>query len=914
MTSSNFLIGPIKDGLRKDTKPWATPEDSFDTLTNAYQFRGRLVRKPGYTKLGRLANGTPVMGLRTYENFGIDLQTLVAFDTTQAYEWNGTTFINLPSVMPVTWSGTDSQFFYTVNYANAFWATNSKPGLNGVNVSNAVAGAGFTTITTTTPHGFSSGQTVVLINLGGTPDLNGKSFIITVTGPTTFTIPFQTTGAYTAHGIALNSEVSVTGQDGIRYYGILTNGTGWANYNPPIDPNTALAGALLIFPYRGYLVFLNTTEGNDEGTFNFPNRARWTENGTPYYSEPVPVFPNPQGIDVEAARDDLFGKGGAFDAPTNETIVSAGFIRDILVVYFERSTWRLRFVNDAQNPFVWERVNIELGSECTFSTIPFDKGLMAIGNRGIVISDGNDTSRFDEKIPDEIFNIRQTNNGLQRVYGIRTFRTRLNFWTYPSADNPNGIYPDKVLVFNYDTKNWSFFDDCFTCFGYFYPSSTGLTWGDLPDAWSSYGNISWNSGVSQIENEFIVAGNQQGYVLQIQEPTEDGDFSQNEPSLSITAITAASPGVFTSPNNNLPDETWITLTSVTGTTSSDGVSLNGRNFKISNTGLSTIAISNINNLNPATVTTSTPHGFISGQSVTIIEVIGYNPLSSTTTPINEQSFVITVIGPTTFTIPLNGALYSPYISGGLVYLTNEANNFILTEFKPIDGGAASGTSYTYTIGYKNLFPGSIQINIGTLVFTDPGVNGVLVEAASLGSGTINYSTGRINLTFNPAIGSTEVWIRIVSLDPLQGLSEVNTTGAYGGGGEITKISNIDIQTKIFNFFNDDQRSRLSKIDFYVNATANGQFICNVFADSSNEVVNDPLPDNLQSNVVLTSPNPYQIGQGDETIFRLYCDALAQTIQLQLTMSDQQMATSCINKSDIQILAMMFTLRRGGRIV
>ena len=70
MTTSTFLIGPAKDALRKDQKPWATPEDSFEELTNLMQFRGRIVRKPGYRTLGRLDNGTPVMGLRTYQNFG----------------------------------------------------------------------------------------------------------------------------------------------------------------------------------------------------------------------------------------------------------------------------------------------------------------------------------------------------------------------------------------------------------------------------------------------------------------------------------------------------------------------------------------------------------------------------------------------------------------------------------------------------------------------------------------------------------------------------------------------------------------------------------------------------------------------------------------------------------------------------
>lgn len=827
MTSQNFLIGPMKDGIRKDIKPFAIPEDSFDTLVNAYIFRGRIKRRLGYTKLGRLTNGTPVMGLRTWENFGINVQTLVAFDTTDSYEWNGSSFIPLSSVMPVTWSGTDYQFFYTTNYANALWTTNSKSGLHGYAITEFTnqAGAGpWTVQVTSAGNTFQAGDQIYFLNVTGAGAANNlRSGVVTVSG-NPFTISSATGGAFTNglvnSGIALSTTRSVPNQDGIRYYGNLDNGDGWANYNPPIDPNNTITGALLIFPYRGYLIFLNTTEGNESGVQNFGNRARWTQIGTPYYSAPVPSIPSLQSIDPKAARDDLFGRGGANDAPTDEIIVGASFIRDILIVYFERSTWRLRFVNNSQNPFVWERINVELGSDCTFSTIPFDKGLMAIGNRGIVISDGNDTIRFDDKIPDEIFDIGQSENGLERVYGIRTFRTRLNFWTFRSADSSYPKFPNQVLVFNYNEKTWSLFNDSFTCFGYYYETSTGKTWGDLTDRWDEYTTVSWNSGVSQEGYENIVAGNQQGYVLVLEEGI------QNDASLSISNIAA---NVFTSNNHNLDNGTWISLIGVTGTTSSDGVSLNGRNYKVANNAL------------------------------------------------NE-------------------------------------NNFSLLEYKPIDGGSASGATYTYTISYSNLIPGTIQINIGTLVFTDPNIDGVLVEASSAGSGTIDYSTGEINLIFSPVIASTDVWIRIVSLDPNQGLDEVETTGAYTGGGEIEIISNFDIRTKFFNFFQLDQNSRISKVDFYTEATTKGEFTCNVFCDSSNVAVNEPLPDNLRSNVVETSPNPYQIGKGDSSMFRFYANAIGQTIQLQMTLQDYQMATNYINSANVELLAFIMTLRKGGRIV
>jgi len=838
MSTSSFLIGPVKDGVRKDVKPWATPEDSFESLINAYQFRGRVVRRQGYTALGRLANGTPVMGLKTWEQLGINVQTLIAFDTTTAYEYNGTTFVTLPSVMPVVWSGTDYQFFYTANYANAFWATNSKPGLNGWAISNFAGSAGVgntaTVNVTSAGNAVAIGDYVYFINLSNAVAANaavlarvtvaGNPFTVTaVNQPTTST--FTWTNGATATGFVFDSMKTITGQDGIRYYGVLRNGTGWANYNPPIDINNALLGALLIFPYRGYLVFLSTTEGNEQAQSNYPNRARWTQIGTPYYSEPVPVFPNIQGVDVNAARDDLFGRGGANDAPTNESIVGAAFIRDILVVYFTRSTWRLRFVNNAQNPFVWERVNIELGSDCTGSTIPFDKGLMAIGNRGIVISDGNDTIRFDEKIPDEIFNIRQSNFGFNRVQGIRTFRSRLSYWTIPIDENSDGTYPDQVLVFNYETKTWALFDDVFTCFGYFYPGASGETWADLTDSWSSYGSLSWNSGNSSDGFETIIAGNQQGYVFKLEQT--DG---QNSPSLSISAITAGNPGVFTSVNNNMPDGTWIYLTGITGTTSADGVSLNVRNFKVSKA------------------------------------------------------------------------------------LTTD-NTFILNEYKPIPAGNATGASFTYDIDYTPIIPGSVQINVGTtIVFRDVALNGILVEDSGLGSGTINYQTGVVTLTFTPIIVASAVNIRVVTYDPDQGLSPVQTIGVYGGGGEITKISNIDISTKYFNFFGNDQRARLSKIDFYVDKTDSGQFTCNLFGDSSDVPVNTPLSDNPESNVVLTTISPYQVGSGDEVIYRLYADCIAQTLQTQITFSDQQMAVTAINRADVELLAMMFTMRPGGRVI
>lgn len=943
--TSNFLIGTIDQGITKNTKPWATPKDSWEELVNCYQWRGRVVKKEPYSQLGQLSfvissqivgasaqnftanlfavfglstvtivpnfmtitvNGganyiltedssnpgqiiqtggagtdfidgsinyltgdlalnfnvnpggnvvitfsyaysLPVMGLRTRELFELNEQDTIAFDTVYAYRYSNTSeqFVQLPSVMPTIWSGTNYQFFFTTNYAGAFWATNSKPGLHGVAISN-IDNANPAQVTTTVNHGYTTGQTVVIINVTGytpiltsTPIINGQSFVITVTGANTFTLD-GFNGAlynpYTSDGIALNSFVSQTGQDGIRYYGALTNGTGWANYNPPIDTNNALVGALLIFPYRGYLVFLNTTEGNETGVFNYGNRARWTQIGTPYYSEPVPSTPNPQGINVETARDDLFGRGGANDAPTQEVIIGAAFVRDILVVFFERSCWRLRFVNNAQNPFVWERINVELGASATFSIIPFDKGAMAIGERGIVIADANDVIRIDDVIPDEIFQIRIENQGMQRVNGIRTFRTKLNYWTIPNTENDTGIYPDGVLVYNYDTKTWATFDDCFTCFGYFY-AFDDMTWADLTEAWSTYDKVEWGGGDIEAGYESVIAGNQQGFVLRLEgQPinAQTNSNFDNGPSLMIDSIVNGSlpdtPSTFSSKDNNMPDGTWIVLSGIAGTTDVTGVTLNGRSFKV---------------INPSV----------------------------------------------------------------------NADTFTLQEYAPFAPGAASGTSFSFNLAspFIPIYPGSVYITVGSLTFTDPGLDGILITGGA-STGTIDYQSGAISLTFSPGIGSTQVYIRVVSQNDGQELVNVITTGTYTGGGYISRTSNFSIQSKFFNFLESDQRARLSRIDFYTNKTTAGEFQCDILADSSNQIVNSPLKDNPRQNIVKTTLNPYQYGNGEQTIYRLYADAYGQTLQFSLFMNDRQMAVPAIAGSDLELLALNVSLRTGGRLV
>ncbi len=50
-----LVIGPINKGIRTDRTPFVIDNDSFPTLVNAYQWRGRVKRKRGTSFLGRLS-------------------------------------------------------------------------------------------------------------------------------------------------------------------------------------------------------------------------------------------------------------------------------------------------------------------------------------------------------------------------------------------------------------------------------------------------------------------------------------------------------------------------------------------------------------------------------------------------------------------------------------------------------------------------------------------------------------------------------------------------------------------------------------------------------------------------------------------------------------------------------------------
>lgn len=561
---------------------------------------------------------SPVMGLGSLNLPNSIENQLMAFDTRMSYRFlNGinrfqhlATYRTAITQNQIEWTGTDNDFFWMTNYGNAFWATNNKAGghfyaITGItNAANAVITIG--------AHNFQVNDQVIITNVAGMTQINGLVGTVTAIAALTITVNINSGafGGYTGGGVAHSIYLSKAASgDGIRWF---DNGVtiGWVNFSPPLDPGNTpeiLQGALIILPYQGRLVCLNTVEGTTYANgIRYPQRARWSEVGNPFQGAIVPST-----WAASATTDQWYettNHGGYLDAPTNEEIVSAAFIKDTLVVFFEKSCWALITSGNPVSPFSWIRINSERGSESTFSTIGFDNEILTIGENAVVACDPTGAERADLKIPDEIISFYNENEAYKRVNGIRDFFNEFVLWTYVSDHTiPAGAvaFPDSVLAFNYRDGTWSKFRDFYTTFGT-YLRQNGLVWGAAVNPWASY-NIPWVGPAALKGAPTILGGNAQGGVLIVDDIARNG-VNVNTASFSIQNVTAAAPSVITCMNHSFSDGDHVYITNVNG-----AVALNNNTYTIATAAANTFTL-----LSSAGVPVSVA-GYTYGGNVTVID-------------------------------------------------------------------------------------------------------------------------------------------------------------------------------------------------------------------------------------------------------------------------------------------------------
>lgn len=625
----------------------------------------------------------PCMGLRSRELTTINEEQLIGFDTVKANAFFSSAtpprFEDISfyksNAVAFSWTGTDAQFFWSVNYQNAFFATNAKPGAHFFVITNINDNA-TATITFTGGDVFVNGDVIAVTNVVATNAqvVNGFMGTVSAHGAGTITVNINTVATalgYASGGILYSLTRTQSG-DGIRWY----DGTGWVNFQPPLSASATgtnvsiLQGCLILVAYKGRLLALNTTEGVSSGAAtNYMQRCRFSEVGTVFFNQLVPSgFTG--GSQSTAWRSDIPGRGGFIDAPTSEQIISAEFIKDTLVVFFERSTYQLRYTGDPTIPFIWEKINTELGGESTFSVVPFDNGVFAIGNYGVVTCNSVNVERIDQMIPDEVFNIHNANDGVKRVQGIRDYFKQLVYWTFPNDfTNDQDIinkFPTRILVYNYLDGSFSFFNDSITAFGQ-YQAFNDLRWKDVKVPWASFPNP-WNTGQFQQDFPKIVGGNQQGFVFYFNQ-----DQVINDPSLMISGASQATVCTLTVTNHNLQVDQFIKVTSVNGMTQLNNLTVTG--------------------------SSGSPYGIY--QVIDVVNAnsfkIGYVETLSTSPNYGDV-------------VPVDSTAFSAYTNGGLIAVINNFN-IITKQFNPFEEAGLQAR-----LSYVDLF----------------------LEAATQGQFTLNY--------------------------------------------------------------------------------------------------------------------------------------------------------------------------------
>lgn len=560
----DILIGPFQTGIQRDREPYLLPQEAFVDLEDAYVWRGRVKKKNGYTFLGRLhRTPSPLPEVLPNINTGA-----VTYTTTLANSpvSPGTIIITINTIPAMTFtdnangtltSTTPTANFGIIDYESGTFTLTFNPPLPGGGPF-AVNAIDYRTLPRQPVMGLATYDTININREDLVAFDQTRSYFFNTT---TNQFDEIATGnwnssdsdffwwynyfvdgsnnklLWTTNNIAYN----VALQDGIQYF----NGTTWTLLQAQIDsaaPNpNFLRGSLMVIPYRDRLVALNTLEGpapTIAGAIRYPQRIRWSQNGTPVIA-----------VDVNAWRQDIIGRGGFLDAPTSEAIVSARFYKDTLIVFFERSTWRLRYTGNEILPFVFEQINAELGAESTFSSIQFDDGVLAVGDKRIISANSLGVTPIDQKIPDEVYKFHNDAEGPKRVHGIRDFFNQLVYWTFPN-DVPNKTYPNKLLVLNYIEGSYAFFNDSFTTFGR-WQRSIDYTWRTLPyESWIDW-VLPWGNPKGQSWHPSIIAGNQKGFVVLLDQVAVNEESLDLINTLPVPSISNTAPAVFDLPNHNL---------------------------------------------------------------------------------------------------------------------------------------------------------------------------------------------------------------------------------------------------------------------------------------------------------------------------------------------------------------------------
>lgn len=511
MPYDELLIAPFREGKRKDVESWLLPNEAFDDLENVYLHRGVLQKRRGYKVYGQMGTfvsaetgfsnpggnqytktlaNTPIIAgsLKVYDDGG---PQALYDDGSGTFTGNGTGTIDYTTgAVDVTFTGAivgnvDADYHYsdTGNDRKIRGLFNLE---NSLGDDKLVACDRDCLSVYDITYGYFANKS------------NGANYIYFG----------NTTELFHARGY--KSKLYLT--DGIDS----TASSGMWTYDPSTDQVsdfTAQYGSggtdlvnkcTTIIPYYRRLLLIRTVEG--VSNTDYKQRIRWSKIDDP-----------------TTWRADIPGQGSGLDAATNEEIVGAGIIHDVLVVALERSIWLFEYTGGYTPPFRWRRIKGNLEINAIYGTIETEQMVIFIGHGGIYACDGVNVQRLDDKIPD--FTIEDINieyfNKVCAVYDRGLDQVLIS---YPSTQS--STENDRTLAFGLKDGWFAEYNFGMHALGS-YIQITDQTFADLTDGttlWGVYSSFLFQELTRQAREDLILGGKDAGYVYGISDDNTGRDY------------------------------------------------------------------------------------------------------------------------------------------------------------------------------------------------------------------------------------------------------------------------------------------------------------------------------------------------------------------------------------------------------
>ena len=519
MVFQNLLIADFHEGQRLDKESWLQPNNAFSVLENVYLRRGIIHKRFGYS---------------LFSQFGTSYLETIGGTPATVYNF---VLANLP-VIPGSLYVSDSVEYFTDDGNGVL--TGSQGGNGTIVYSTGTLSVTFNSATSVAPTAsYQKAESNADLTVRGIFNLESsiasdrcivmdqqKLLEYNSSSKTFVAKPDSTTGLYNYFGsvtkliqgigylgkLYFTDGLNPTESSGIWAY----NPTGGLNgdvtkFEPQIGATSAsyVKKALIIRPYYRRLVMFNTVE-QVSGDTNYRQRARWSSIDG--------------GDNVVNWRADIPGLGSSRDAATNEEIVSAGIVKGIMVVAFERSIWVLQDTANASSPFRWRHLEGGLKIGATFGTVETENMIIFIGEGGIYGCDGVQVEELSKKIPD--FTLEEIDiEAYSKCSAVYDHRLKQILLTYPSNDLQTGENT-RMKVIGIDEGWFTDYDYGMVSTGN-YTNNTDTTWNDViakhGDSWNEIAGLTGYDISQQNQEDIILGGSTNGYIYKLNDTLATDD-------------------------------------------------------------------------------------------------------------------------------------------------------------------------------------------------------------------------------------------------------------------------------------------------------------------------------------------------------------------------------------------------------